>query len=84
MEWLAAGRPTTQATHSEITVVQLIARYVRFAKAYYVRDGRPTGEAQNFKQALSLLKQRYGRMSACEFGPLALKGLREAMVAESV
>ncbi|MEX2141616.1 MAG: site-specific integrase [Pirellulales bacterium] len=81
-EWLAAGRPTSQPAANEITVVELIARYVRFARAYYVRDGRPTGEAQNIKQALRLLKERYGRTPATEFGPLALKALRDAMISE--
>ena len=74
-EWLAAGRPMSPAAINDITVVEVIARYVRFASEYYVKDGRPTGEAQNIKQALRLLKERYGRTPAVEFGPLALKAL---------
>jgi integrase len=81
-EWLSAGRPTAQPGGSDITVVELIARYARYARTYYVRDGRATGEAQNIRQALHLLKERYGRTPAIEFGPLALKALRNGMISE--
>jgi hypothetical protein len=45
-----------------------------------VKNGRATGTADNYKPVLSLLKTRYGRTAAIDFGPLALKALRKAMI----
>ena len=42
-EWLQRGRYPVGGSHSEITVVELAARYLAFAKTYYRRDGRPAG-----------------------------------------
>src|SRR5688572_21402728 len=73
-EWLAAGRPSSPAAaHEEVTVIEVIAAFLRHAKAFYVKNGRPTGTADNYKPALFWLRQRYGRTPANEFGPLALK-----------
>ncbi len=82
-EWLAAGRPITQAaTPAELTVMELTASFWKFAQAKYRKGGRDTGTADNFKPVLGLLKKRYGTTPATNFGPLALKALLAAMVAE--
>jgi len=49
-EWMAAGRPTqgTPAA-SDLTVTELIAKFWVHAKTYYVKNGRPTGTAENFR-----------------------------------
>jgi integrase len=80
-EWLAAGRPSTTAPKSDagLTVTELAAAYWRFAKAYYVKDGRPTGTA-GIRIALRFLKRSYGHTVAADFGPLALKALQDRMV----
>ena len=44
------------------------------------RDGRPTGELENFRHALRPLKQLYGLTPAQDFGPKALKAVRQAMI----
>lgn len=79
-EWLAAGRPERLAAEADITVVELANQYWQFAKGYYVKDGRPTGAAENIKYALRHLKQYYGHTPAAKFGPLALKALQLRMV----
>jgi integrase len=79
-EWLAAGRPTSLATQNDLAVVELIVRYQRFAKSYYVKDGKPTGTTTNIAVALNMLKGSYGRTNVMEFGPLALKALRQKMI----
>jgi integrase len=79
-EWLAAGRPTSLATQNDLAVVELIVRYQRFAKAYYVKDGKPTGTTTNIAVALRMLKESYGRTNVVEFGPLALKAIRQKMI----
>lgn len=78
-EWLAAGRVVGQP-QQEITVVELSARYWKFAQGYYRKDGRCTGVAPAIKASLKYLKDWYGREPAVEFGPLRLKALRQRMV----
>lgn len=84
-EWLASGRKAPPRDADALTVTQLIARYWEFAKAFYRRpDGTPTGTptetAQNLKPALRTLRQLYGSLPADEFGPLALKVVRERFI----
>ena len=58
----------------------MIAHYWGFARAYYVEDGRPTSEQGSIKSALRPLKQLYGNVRACDFGPLALKAVRKRTI----
>jgi hypothetical protein len=76
-EWLAAGRPTSLAAQNDLAFVELIASYKKYAKLYYVKDGKPTGTQSYIGVALDLLRASYGRTNAIEFGPLALKALRQ-------
>ena len=50
-EWLANGRmlPTKPNEHESITVAQLCALYLRFAKTYYVKNGKQTDEVRGIK-----------------------------------
>lgn len=43
-------------------------------------DMQPTGELENFRQALRPLKQLYGPTAAAAFGPLAMQSVMAAMV----
>jgi integrase len=80
-EWMAAGRPALpSASPAVVTVAEVVAAFWRFAQKHYMKNGRATGTADNYKPALSLLKTRYGRTPAIEFGPLALKSLRQLMI----
>ena len=63
-----------------IRVIELYARYWKFAKQYYRKDGRCTKVAPGIKCALRYMVDRYGRTAAVEFGPLALKAIRQRMV----
>ena len=56
------------------------ARYWKFAKQYYRKDGRCTKVAPGIKCALRYMVDRYGPTLAVEFGPLALKAIRQQMV----
>ncbi len=79
-QWLAAGQQITDDS-GLITVKEIVARYWRFARRYYVRpDGRPTSETGNIRQALRPLKELYGQSEAAEFGPLALRTVRQRMI----
>jgi integrase len=79
-EWLVAGRHSLDVNATEITVIELIARYWQFAKGYYRKDGECTREAPGIKQALKPLKNLYGKQPATEFGPMGLKVIRSRLV----
>ncbi len=80
-EWVASGRGTAAPGQPAITVVELVAAFLRHADGYYCKpDGTPTGEAGTFKHALRPLTVLYGRTPAADFGPLKLKAVRERML----
>lgn len=62
------------------TVHQVVDRYRAYAENYYVRDGRPTKELADMKYAARPLLKLYGSTPANDFGPLALKAVRECMI----
>ncbi len=74
--------PTTgpRRVASNLSVNELILTYFRHAQTYYVKDGRPTSEQDNIRQALRFVRQFYGVSPAVEFGPVALANVRQAMI----
>jgi integrase len=87
-EWLASGRgapkaklpAATIAADAAMTVSELILAYWRHARSYYVKDGQQTGEVENIRYALRPVRALYGHTRARDFGPLALKAVRQAMI----
>jgi len=80
-EFLANGRQALHAEAHEFTVIELSARYVEFAKSYYrKRDGSRSPTLDTIVRDLQFLCESYGRQPAFEFGPLALKAIRQIMV----
>jgi integrase len=80
VEWAVGNRQPVAPTN-EITVVELIARYWGHVESYYRKpNGTPTSEVRNIKLTLRPLKELYGSTPAAEFGPLALKAVREKMI----
>lgn len=64
-----------------IPVAALILASWKHAERYYRRaDGTPTAEPAKIKLALRPLRNLYGMAPATEFGPKALKALRQSMV----
>lgn len=78
-EWLQNGR-TLPADPHQITVASLINAYRKHAEAYYVKNGESTGTAEGMRGVMRLLRTGYGDAPVREFGPLALKTLRQRMV----
>ena len=79
-EWEANGRELHVAK-DEITVVELSARFLKWAESYYRRaDGTATGEAGNFAVVVGPLNRLYGKTPAAEFGPRSLKCVRDELV----
>ena len=60
-EWLASGRrlPRHSGNVSDLTVIELLASYWKYAVGYYVKDGRPTSEVECIKQAVRFLKRMF-------------------------
>lgn len=81
-EWLANGRHMPLPDH-EITVIEIIERFKDHAVTYYrAPDGKPTGEWDIYRMVLHQLRLTYGKVPAVEFGPLALKALRNRLIVE--
>jgi integrase len=79
-EWNANGQHLPVAQDA-ITIVELLARFLEHAKTYYVKpDGKQTAEVSSFIQVIKLLKKTYGDRAVTDFGPLALKAVREQMI----
>jgi len=86
-EWLLTNRPTptasttTQNPANDFSVNELVLAYwTRHITTYYVKKGKPTSEQDNIRQALRFLRRLYGTTPAAQFGPLALKAVRQSMV----
>ncbi len=78
-EWEANGEVTV--AQSDLTIVELAARFLRHAKLHYRRaDGSPTGETENFKVVLRPLAELYGESPAAEFGPRKMKTVRARLI----
>ncbi|TWU39143.1 Tyrosine recombinase XerC [Novipirellula aureliae] len=80
-EWLAAGRQGPPPDPDAFTITELIARYWRYAQAYYRRaDGTPTDTAENMRPAFRVLRKTYGDTPVDDFGPIALKAVQQQFV----
>jgi hypothetical protein len=77
-EWLANGRQLGNA--AETSINELMVGYVKFADSYYVKDGEPTSDTNLVRLSLKVLKRLYGHTPAREFGPLALKAVRQSYI----
>ena len=85
-EWLANGRHMPNASSNrhaapgDYMVMELARDYPRFAEQYYVKDDKQTSEVCCMRCALGYVKRLYGHTPASQFGPLAIKAVREAMI----
>lgn len=75
----AGGRLPARAP--DFTIVELCARFLVHAHEHYKKpDGTVSSEVGNFKSVVGILRELYGAKPVAEFGPLALKACRSAMV----
>ena len=81
---LASESPRTQMQPSfgrgDLSVSELVNRYRQFAEQYYVKNGKATKELADMKYACRPLRTLYGTVPVAQFGPLALKAVREYMI----
>jgi hypothetical protein len=62
------------------SVGELCLVFLRHAEAHYVKNGEPTSEIHILKSVMRPLKELYGMLPAKDFGPLALKAVRQKMI----
>ncbi len=78
-EWSAQGGVVVP-DKSGLTVSEVMAAYVAHALSYYRKNGQPTYEMSWITDSLRPLRRLYGSTRAAEFGPLALKAVRQEMI----
>ncbi len=86
-EWLAnhqqppASSSTGALPESDlIDVNQLFVAYWKYAQTYYVKDGKPTRELSNIKDAARPLIELFGSAWVKDFRPSSLKAVRQEMI----
>jgi hypothetical protein len=77
--WLANGR-RLPSTDNDLTIVEMLVAFRRFAVKHYRKDGRPTRSLGNIDDAVKPLKLLYGRELVRDFGPLKLQAIQGLMV----
>ncbi|MEX2186171.1 MAG: site-specific integrase [Pirellulales bacterium] len=78
-EWITKGKPNAgERCRTDLTINELLAAYLRFATGYYPTGS--SGEMNGIKRAMRPLREAYGRIRVSEFGPLALKAVRQRMI----
>ena len=89
-EWLGSSQRSARSSapsHDvgvDLSINEMVLAYWDFAKTYYSKDGRPTKELSCMQEALRPLRQLYGHTSAQDFGPKALKTVRQHMIDQSL
>ena len=85
-EW-AVQNPTPRAdechavAHSDdLRTSELFLAYLDFAQRYYVKNGQPTGEVANLRDAIRPVSELFPNTRVLGFGPLELKRVRERMI----
>jgi len=82
-EWLHRGRTPVTGENSlqGLSINEVLLAFWRHAETYYVdQNGTPSRELENVFTGIKLLKDLYGTTPAAEFGPVALKVVRQKMI----
>lgn len=80
-QWQQNGRRLPASDNQpEITIAELLAGYLEFARAYYVKNGRQTATIYGIRATLKLVRRNYGNALVSEFGPLAIKFLQAQLI----
>ena len=79
-QWSSGESEYSAAARDEITIVEMLAAFRRFAVKHYRKDGQLTHEITNIKCALRPLKALYENSLVRDFGPLKLKAIQSLLV----
>ena len=80
-EWLANGRRLpSEGSANDLRICELTKAYLAFARTYYASNGEPGKEYVAMKAVADPLAEFYSRTRVADFGPLALKAIRQRWV----
>ena len=79
-EWMANGRQPTVTSEAGMTVAELMRRYRQHVIVHYVKNGRSTSEQHDIAVAMRFVRLLYAQVPVAEFGPPALKAVRQKMI----
>ena len=82
-DWILQGRRHPSASENDperVTVGELLYDYLQFAERHYVKHGKVTTEFKNIKLAVRPLRRLFETTRCVEFGPRALKAVRQVMI----
>ncbi len=84
-EWLAnnrqlAARRELVESPQAMSVAELMLAYLEFAESYYVKNGRPTREQDNIRDAMRSVSPLYSKTLVADFGPSGLRAVRQRMM----
>ena len=65
---------------ADLSVIEIVGRYLDFASGYYRKNGKPTSEYSNICAALRPVREQCQGMPARLFGPLKLKAFRQQLI----
>ena len=83
-EWIAAGRQLP-VEPTEITVAEMIDRFWTHAETYYRNaKGELSTEVDNIRLSFRPVLALYGDTPASQFGPLALRTVRDQMIRDAL
>lgn len=78
---VASNNGIYPTANPDLSVNELLLAYFKFCEGYYrTPDGKRSPTAERLKQTLRGLKRLFGATPAAEFGPKALKAVREVWV----
>jgi integrase len=82
LELELATSPAAPAVNPEaLTVAEVLVAYLDFAEQHYRdKEGNPTDEVRHLKATIRHVRELYGEAPTTEFGPLALKAVRQKFV----
>jgi len=69
---------------TDVTVAEILVRYVRFVESYYQKRGAATGQVSIIKLSLRVLREKFGHLEAKAIGPKALKQCRDEFVRQGL
>jgi len=82
---IAANGGTLPPDPKEITVAEVAAQYIKHATNYYRHaDGTETSEVHCIRLAIRRTLELYGSEPAVEFGPNALRTVRQSWISEGL
>jgi integrase len=84
-EWVGTAAGFASGSTADTTVNELVMAFWKHAVIYYRRrDGQPTSEQHNDRAVIRNLRVLYGHTPVADFGPAALKALRQQWITAAI